>query len=143
MKLSEHFSLSEFEYSATAIRYGIDNSVPYCFIPSLKNLCEQVLEPLRQHVRQPMVISSRYRCPELNKLVGGSPTSQHLKGEAADIYIPDPKKLLSWYNYLKQSDISYDQLLLERKGNIFWLHVSCKPNPSKNRRQVLRITKRV
>ena len=143
MKLSEHFSLSEFEYSATAIRNGIDNSVPDRFIPSLKNLCEQVLEPLRQHVRQPMVISSGYRCPELNKLVGGSPTSQHLTGEAADIYIPDPKKLLRWYNYLKQSDISYDQLLLERKGNILWLHVSCKPNPSKNRHQVLRITKRV
>ena len=88
MKLSEHFDLNEFTRSATADRLHIDNSIPEEFIPNLKNLCQQVLEPLREHFGIPVIISSGYRCPALNRAVGGVPNSQHLKGEAADIILP-------------------------------------------------------
>lgn len=97
MKLSEHFSLSEFEHSITAIRCNIDNSVPLELIHHLRNLCERVLEPLRQHVGEPVIISSGYRCRELNRRVGGTPNSQHLTGEAADICVNNAPKLRQWY----------------------------------------------
>ena len=86
--LTPHFRLSEFSRSATVDSLGIDNSVPKELIPSLKNLCEHVLEPLREHFGIPVVISSGYRCPALNRTVGGVSNSQHLKGEAADIILP-------------------------------------------------------
>ena len=88
MKLSEHFDLDEFTRSATADRLHIDNTIPEELIPNLKNLCVQVLEPLREHFGTPVVISSGYRCPALNQAVGGVPNSQHLTGEAADIILP-------------------------------------------------------
>ena len=66
MKLTEHFTLSEFEHSATAEKYHIDNSVPAQYIPTLQQLCKEVLEPLRSFVGGPIVISSGYRCNQLN-----------------------------------------------------------------------------
>ena len=88
MKLSEHFSLSEFERSATATKLGIDNSVPSQYIPALQQLCKEILEPLREFAGQPIIISSGYRCPQLNIKVGGVYSSQHTLGEACDIRIP-------------------------------------------------------
>jgi len=123
--LTEHFRLSEFERSEMAIANGIDNHCPSTLIPNLKNLCEKVLEPLRIHVREPVIISSGYRCPELNRLVGGVPNSQHLTGEAADIYLSDTRKLRKWYNWMKKH-VPYHQLIYETKGNHHWIHVSCR-----------------
>ena len=134
MKLSEHFDLSEFTRSATADRLHIDNSIPEELIPNLKNLCEQVLEPLRQHFGTPVVISSGYRCPELNKAVGGVPNSQHLKGEAADIVLP---KLADAFYWLIDNT-PFDQLGFESKGTTKWIHVSCKMDLSKNRQCIFR-----
>ena len=94
MQLSEHFMLSEFTRSSTAERLGICNELdPFCsahkdIIANLRNLCEQVLEPLRSYVRQPIIISSGYRSPALNQALRGAPRSQHLTGEAADIRLP-------------------------------------------------------
>lgn len=67
MKLSEHFTLEEFERSAVAEARGINNKVPQELIPSLRRLCKEILEPLRKHVGEPVRISSGYRCPSLNK----------------------------------------------------------------------------
>lgn len=167
MKLTPHFSLEEFEYSSTAIRKGIDNHVPEHLVSSLKTLCTEVLEPLRQHVQEPVIISSGYRCPQLNAAVGGSKTSQHMKGEACDIYLENQQKLREWFTYLM--DGQFDQLIMERSckpsgvtssldesrgaaepgrsqrstptSSHYWIHVSCKPDPSKNRHQVLYLTK--
>lgn len=142
MKLTDHFSLEEFEFSSTAIAKGIDNHVPQEYIQSLRTLCERVLEPLRAQVNEPIIISSGYRCPALNKAVGGAANSQHTRGEACDIYLPDTKKLREWFLLLMDGD--FDQLIMERASktsNHYWIHVSCKPDPSKNRHQVLRITK--
>ena len=94
IRLSEHFMLSEFTRSSTAERLGLDNSLDASdpldqdVINNLRNLCEQVLEPLRVHAGQPLMIASGYRSPALNKAVRGSPHSQHLTGEAADIRLP-------------------------------------------------------
>ena len=94
MKLSPHFSLSEFESSATATAKGIDNTLKHSdvdhsrIIDNLRSLCLEVLEPLRRHLDRPVVISSGYRCKKLNQLVGGVRTSQHMTGEAADIAAP-------------------------------------------------------
>jgi Peptidase M15. len=62
LQLSEHFTLREFEQSATAEKYGIPNRVPSQYIPTLQQLCREVLEPLRSFVGGPVVISSGYRC---------------------------------------------------------------------------------
>lgn len=139
MKLSEHFSLSEFEHSVTAIRCNIDNSVPSELIPHLRNLCERVLEPLRQHVGEPVIISSGYRCQELNRRVGGASNSQHLTGEAADICVNNTPKLRQWYVWMAEN-LPYDQLILEKKGKKYWIHVSCKLDPSENRQCIFRKT---
>lgn len=142
MKLTEHFSLEEFERSTTAIRLGIDNSIPAPAIDKIKNLCQQVLEPLRMKVNEPVIITSGYRCPALNKIVGGSITSQHLKGEACDIYLSDLLKLKQWFTLLMDGE--FDQLILERASKTsshYWIHVSCQSDISKNRHQVIRLTK--
>ena len=112
MKLTKHFSLEEFSHSSTSKARGIDNTVPEKLIPALRNLCERVLEPLREQVREPVIISSGYRCPALNKAVGGSDTSQHMKGEACDIYVEDVEKLRKWFAILMDGD--FDQLIFER-----------------------------
>ena len=139
MKLSEHFSLSEFEHSVTAIRCNIDNSVPSELIPLLRNLCEKVLEPLRQHVGEPVIISSGYRCRELNRRVGGASNSQHLTGEAADICVNNTPKLRQWYLWMAEN-LPYDQLILEKKGKKCWIHVSCKLDLSQNRMKAFKLS---
>lgn len=136
MKLSEHFDLDEFTRSATADRLHIDNSIPEELIPNLRNLCQQVLEPLRQHFGTPVVISSGYRCPALNRAVGGVPNSQHLTGEAADIVLP---KLADAFYWLIDN-VPFDQLGFESKGSTKWIHVSCKLDPSQNRQCIFRKT---
>jgi len=143
--LTEHFSLSEFELSSIAQAHGLDNSVPENLIPNLQNLCEQILEPLRQHVGVPVVITSGYRCPELNRLVGGVPNSQHLLGEAADIVVPPSlssnlSSLSSWFYWLLDNT-HFDQLGFEQSGSTKWIHVSCKLDPTQNRQSVFQMKK--
>lgn len=136
--LSPHFRLSEFTRSRTAEAAGIDNRIPEALIPNLVTLCEAVLEPLRQHAGKPITISSGYRCLRLNALVGGVPTSQHLTGEAADLHLPSLAEGRAWFNWIA-THCSYDQLLWERRGSTRWIHVSCRSDPSKNRRKVLTV----
>lgn len=124
MKLSEHFNLEEFERSVTASARGINNKVPKELIPNLKKLCEQVLEPLRLHFNEPVRISSGYRCPALNKAVGGAKNSQHMRGQAADIVAQNSKKLREWYQWIR-THCKYHQLLLEGSGSRMWIHVGC------------------
>src|SRR5574344_1414281 len=94
MQLTEHFNLKEFTRSSTAKARGINNTLnptaeaDLSVIRNLKNLCVQVLEPLREHISRPLVISSGYRSPRLNAAVGGAANSQHLSGQAADLKIP-------------------------------------------------------
>ena len=156
MKLTSHFSLHEFERSATAEKYHIDNRVPSKFVPVLQQLCQEVLEPLRSFVGCPIVISSGYRCNQLNIKVGGAYASQHTLGEAADIQLPltsytawddnrrhtDLEEARRWFDWLERNT-DFDQLILETaNGKDYWIHVSCRKNRKKNRHQVIRYLKK-
>ena len=147
LQLSEHFNLTEFERSSTAQANNIDNTCPSTLIPQLSTLCKTILEPLRQHFGEPVIISSGYRCNQLNIKVGGAYASQHTLGEAADIVpLPPagspytinhtPYTLKEWFEWLR-SNTDFDQLILEHdsKGS-YWIHVSCRRNRKKNRHQV-------
>jgi hypothetical protein len=130
MKLTQHFTLEEFTYSETAKRKNIDNTPSPNAIANIKALCEEVLEPAREEYGKAMIISSGYRCEELNKAVGGAKTSQHMTGCAADIVCSEPRRL---FDIIKANG-KFDQLLWEHAGKTQWIHVSYKPN-GKNRQQ--------
>ncbi len=156
MQLSEHFMLSEFTRSSTAERLGLDNSLDASnpldqdVINNLRNLCEQVLEPLRVHAGQPIIISSGYRSPALNQALRGAPRSQHLTGEAADIRLPtynckgaDGQSFTNLEQLNKRflwlmNNTDFDLLIKETTNRqIYWIHVSCKSDRSRNRHQVI------
>ena len=156
LQLTEHFTLAEFERSATAAALGIDNRVPPQYVPVLQQLCQQVLEPLRHFVGQPIVITSGYRCSQLNVKVGGAYASQHTLGEAADLRLPltpytawednqrhtDLEVAHRWIDFLEHHT-DFDQLILETaNGKDYWLHVSCRRNRKANRHQVIRYLKK-
>ena len=100
MQLSENFRLKEFIESPTAERLGIDNRPDWEAVINLRNLCREVLQPLRDHEGKPIHINSGYRCQELNEAVHGVGDSQHLRGEAADIHLPDVETGRRWYKYI-------------------------------------------
>jgi zinc D-Ala-D-Ala carboxypeptidase len=104
-------------------------------IASAKLLCENVFEPLRIHLNTPINISSGFRCVQLNKMIKGSSTSQHTKGEAMDLQIGS-----KGFNFIKDK-LEFDQLIWEfgNDENPSWVHVSFS---SKNRKQVLKATKK-
>lgn len=116
---------------------GIDNTPTREAAANLTALVDAVLDPLRERYGYPIHVSSGYRCPRLNKAVDGKATSQHLTGEAADIYVGNAKDkamLFSLIYYL----LPYDQLIWER-GNAeapAWIHVSYREGA--NRRECLR-----
>ena len=139
MLLSSHFTLGEFLRSGTAIKYGIDNTPQQAMvITRLMMLCEQVLEPLRQHFGV-ITITSGYRCPQLNLAVHGVPGSQHTLGEAADIFIPNDEILKKYADFIEHH-CHFDQMILEPRGAApgkqRWLHVSYTMR-RKNRYQIL------
>jgi len=87
MQLSENFSLKELTVSETATRKGLDNTPNETTIANLKTLTQTILQPLREHYGKSVKVNSGYRSPEVNASVGGSKTSDHCKGQAADIEI--------------------------------------------------------
>jgi hypothetical protein len=130
IKLSANFYLDEFVKSDTAVKKGIKNTPDYEAIENLAALCVNVLQPVREAVKEPLLISSGYRCPELNKAVGGVPTSQHVKGEAADIHC-NRTTARALFGLIRGMGIEFDQLILYQT----MVHVSfCE---GKNRKQVL------
>ena len=157
----KHFTISELLKSDTAIKRGLWNGAPKEAEENLRSLVEQVLDPLREAYGKPVYVNSGYRCPRLNRLVGGSPNSQHMRGEAADIVAhalmagsthPAPQGLIagkdprspSLQDNLKLGKLieqlgNFDQLIYEQcdqHGNPRWIHVSWKRN-GWNRKQVL------
>lgn len=136
MKLSTHFSLREMISSGTAIRQGIDNRPTEEQTESLRRLCVNVLEPLRERFGV-IRISSGFRTERLNEAVGGVRGSQHTRGEAADIHVSDMEVGMKMYDFIRHN-LDFDQLLFEHKmGNgCRWLHVSFTVR-RQNRRQAM------
>lgn len=131
MQLSKHFTLDEFTFSQTAVRNGLDNTPSPAVIANLQNLCNNLLEPLRERVG-PIRITSGYRSSLVNSRVGGAANSQHLYGEAADIVVPG----MSVYDVacLVRDEFNYDQVIQEFGR---WTHVSLRMLPSQNRKMPL------
>lgn len=111
--ITKDLSYKEFEASQTAERGGICNVITTAAVrDAVKELVETVLQPLRDRVGHPLRINSGYRCPELNRAVGGVPTSQHVKGEAADIAAEDPYLLAKAVKDTREIWREVDQMIL-------------------------------
>jgi zinc D-Ala-D-Ala carboxypeptidase len=137
MKLSKNFTMAEFTKSQTAERKGIDNTPEGEHLEAAIALFENVVQPVRDHFG-PTVLNSGYRSPELNAAVGGSATSQHCKGQAADIEVPGVANgdLAQWI----VDNLEFDQVILEfyTPGipDSGWVHVSYRAD-GKNRKSIL------
>jgi len=132
VQLSPHFTLDEFINSTTAQRNGINNTPSPEVVVALQALVDHVIEPIRVAVNVPITIDSGYRCPILNALIGGQPSSQHQalggKAAAADLKTPKMTALQLANAILQIKDLPFDQLLLEfhspSQPTSGWVHVS-------------------
>ena len=120
-----YFTINELCYSATAQANGINNTPNATQRNALTALVDTVLDPLRRAWGKPILVNSGYRCPALNKAVGGVASSQHLRGEAADITTGSPETNKQLYDLAIALRLPFDQLIGER--GYTWLHISHKP----------------
>lgn len=134
MQLSDNFRLSEFLVSQTASRHGIDMSPSQDVITNIQRLVVDFLQPIRDEAGSPLVITSGYRPPALNSLIGGSPTSAHRFGRAADFRIVEMSSFEAC-ELIERMDLKFDQLILEfPESPRSWVHLGIAEFP---RRQVL------
>ena len=146
--MTENFTLSELTRSETAARMHINNEPGTIPTQNLKLLCENILQPLRNAYRLPILVNSGFRSAALNAAIKGARNSQHLLGQAADITarhsVPIGSELATCYDYHHENkllfnlilalNLPFDQLIDEK--NYSWIHVSYGP---RNRRQVLHL----
>lgn len=127
----KHFNLSEFFRSSTAAENGIKNEPGIderaTIVRNINLLVDNVLDPVRDVVDAPIIITSGYRCPQVNQLVGGVDNSQHMSGCAADFHVMGftPSMMLGVFFYILNR-LEYDQLIYYRSKNI--IHVSYVEN---------------
>lgn len=133
-RLSKNFTLAELTKSSTAARYGINN-VPTdpTVLKNLENVAKYILQPVRDHFGRPVIVSSGYRSPILNRKINGSSTSEHMSGKAADfeIYGISNKKVATWIAH----NLEFNQLILEfwdGTANGGWIHCSYSDVHNKN-----------
>lgn len=114
-----NFSISELVHSDTANKFRINNTPNLIALDNMLELIFYVLQPLRIKLGKPIIITSGYRCPKLNQLVGGVKNSQHLEGKAVDIVVKgmSPNDLIA---FILKSGIEFDQLINEKT----WVHIS-------------------
>ena len=144
MQLSKHLSLAEVTRSDSAKRNGISNEPTPAHLENFKLLAEKIFEPIREHFKVPIHISSGYRSLALNKKIGGSLTSQHCSGEAIDIDMDGSASGVTnaqVFNYIKDN-LNFDQLIWEfgTSSNPDWVHVSYE-STGKQRKQILKAVK--
>lgn len=133
--LSENFRLGEFTEHEKARLLAIDNTPSWEVVFHLRQLCREVLQPLRDHVGLPVTVLSGYRCPALNEALHGLGASLHIQGCAADLYVPDADTARQWYFWMV-NHLDFDLLFVEhnRHGDR-WLHVSYQADYHLNRHQ--------
>jgi hypothetical protein len=141
-QLTKNFSLAEMVKSETALRHGMENNPGPDELNNLLQLCANVLQPIRDHYQKGVKVNSGYRSPDVNAKVGGSRTSDHTRGMAADIEIPGvPNAELATYI---RDNLAYTQLILEfytpGVPDSGWVHVSYDEQNLK--KQVLTATRR-
>lgn len=127
----KHFNLSEFFYSSTAAKNGIKNEPSpderATIVRNINSLIENVLDPIRDEFCSPVIITSGYRCPQVNQLVGGVSNSQHMSGCAADFYVQGFTSSMMYQLFLCIfNTLEFDQLIYYPSKNI--IHVSYVEN---------------
>ena len=125
-----HFTLSELKKSATADKLGISNSIPLSIIPNIEILINQVLDPIREYMNEPIYVNSGYRCPLLNKAVGGVAGSQHVLGQAADITTRSRENNLIMERYIEEN-LVFDQMIVYKN----FIHISYRTTG--NRKEII------
>lgn len=144
-KLSNNFTLGEMVESDTAKKAGIDNTPTLLVIAHLEELCQKLLQPIRDAYGQPIKVTSGFRCYRLNRYVGGSPTSAHPIGWAADLkpasgsYADFEKFVITFLE--EHPEIPFDQCIMEKSGKTRWLHLGIKNAAGRQRRQIFNINK--
>lgn len=131
MKLSENFTLEEMTRSSIASQRHIPNVPDVSQIANLSKLCGSILQPIRNKFGAPIHVTSGFRCMALNRSVGGAQTSQHLRGEAADIVCHNNRKLWDTIVALiRDGNLTVGQLIDEK--NLRWIHISLPTDRYKN-----------
>lgn len=130
----KYFTIKELCKSSTAIQKRIDNTPNSEIVSNLKQLVDQVLDPLRKRYGKPIKVNSGYRCEQLNKAVKGAVNSQHIKGLAADITAGSAAENKILFQLVQELNLPFDQLIDEKKFS--WIHVSVSNKP---RKQVLHL----
>tara|TARA_R110002012_G_scaffold83442_1_gene210007 strand:+ start:63 stop:518 length:456 start_codon:yes stop_codon:yes gene_type:complete len=140
--ISKHISYKEGVYSITAIRRGIDNTPNDEQLDNMELIADNVFEPLRQWVEGPIKINSFFRCPELNKAIGGSGKSQHCNGQAIDIDDTFGRATNAEMYYWIKEHLDFDQIIWEfgDDDNPDWIHVSYVSS-EKNRNRCLKASR--
>lgn len=135
----KYFSIEELCRSETADAKGIDNSPSAVARENLEALVFNVLDPLREKFGKPIIVNSGYRSTLLNDIVGGARSSQHTRGEAADITAEDASENFELFEILRTT-LPFDQLIWEKGTRTYpaWIHVSFKREGG-NRQQILKI----
>lgn len=136
MNISKHFALAELTVSETAARHGLSNEPDALALAQLKRLCDLILEPLRLDVGRPVIVQSGFRSLKVNALVGGSRTSHHMEGRAADIIVPGMTPL-EVCTTIRLMGLPFDQCIHEFGR---WCHVSVALDPAKAKRELLTAT---
>lgn len=117
-----NFTYEELCRSAVAERRGLDNSPDEAVCRRIAYLARNVLQPVRDRFEQPVVVTSGYRSPAVNRAVGGSSTSHHMTGAAADIRVTGVK-LKSVFSYIAKQ-LPFTELIAENLGGSAWVHVA-------------------
>lgn len=133
--MGKYFDIKELCHSDTASARGIDNTPTDDVKENLEALIENVLDPLREAYGKPIYVNSGYRCPSLNKAVGGVSNSEHQTGCAADIDTHDYNENKKLFELAQELNLPFRQLIDE--ANLSWVHISYNANDIK--RQVLNL----
>lgn len=145
-QITKHFCWREFEKTSFE-QFKYKNMVhDFSVRDNIADLCKTILEPLREAWGKPVIITSGYRCEELNAKVGGVANSAHLEGLAADLQPEGGSKDVEEFakfaiNFLNEQHIRFDQCIIEKSGKSKWLHISLRGLDGRQRMQFMRIEK--
>ena len=136
----KYFTIEELCQSETAEKYKIDNTPSEEIKKNLETLVDCLLDPLREAWGSPIIINSGYRCPILNKAIGGSKTSSHMSGWSVDMR-PKNGKMEEFKKFVIQfiKTRFWDQCILEKSGDVEWVHLSLYNNSGKQRKMIFSI----
>ena len=130
----KYFTIKELCQSSTATQKGIDNTPNSEIVNNLTQLVDNILDPLRKEYGKPIKVNSGYRCDALNKAVGGSKTSHHRFGLAADITAGNKFENRKLFILAQKLNLPFDQLIDEKDYS--WVHISFSTKP---RKQILHL----